>query len=180
MKSIKCRTVGDLKEVCFGGSILPDNDEVVYFVVTQPGQNTTIIRPLMLGEEYPKTYGHYHKNKTQEKYYIAYGEGLVLLQKERSPGVVEEVRVTPTKAGQVVTIPGEYAHCQINLRQSPLVTVDDADPHKETNNYESIKERGGFCYFFLSDGRGGWRSIPNSKYQVIPPLEVTHWNARFY
>jgi len=170
MNSFKARTVGQLKEVLFGGGALPPDEEVVYYVILKPGENTTVIRPVMLGEEYPKTYGHFHEHQTEEKYFVAYGEGLLILQEQDGLGTVSRFTAKAIRQGQLVTIPGFAGHCLVNVRQSPLITIDNSSPDLETNDYEPIKSRHGFAYYFVTDQRGGWRAIPNPYYQDHPAV----------
>src|SRR3989338_10765328 len=43
-------------------------------------RNITVWETGTVGDEYIKTYGHYHVGKLDETYWIAQGEGIVLLQ----------------------------------------------------------------------------------------------------
>src|SRR3989338_9245201 len=44
-------------------------------------RNITIWEPGKVGDEYIKTYGHYHVGKLDETYWVLFGEGIVLVQK---------------------------------------------------------------------------------------------------
>ena len=49
-------------------------------------RNITIWEPGKVGDEYIKTYGHYHVGKLDETYWVLFGEGIVLVQKRAVDG----------------------------------------------------------------------------------------------
>lgn len=167
--AIRVRTVGELKPV-LASADLPADKLPIYYMLGKPGENITILLPQMLGKEYPKTYGHYHLKKSDEVYTIAYGEGLVMMQKVGRNGEVLEVRLVSAFRGESVKIPGDCGHTLINIGSSPLITVDNYDPKKETHDYDSVTAKHGLGYYIVIAEKVGWEAIPNHYYKNLPPI----------
>ena len=130
----------------------------------------TIIPPLMLGEEYVKTAGHYHplvpgtELSYTEIYQVLEGDAEYLLQKVKD-GIVEDVVLIHATKGNIVIIPPNYGHITINksknnLKMSNWVSSDF------TSIYEPIKERRGAGYYLLKDNT----IVNNQNYTKIPEL----------
>lgn len=166
---ISVRTVGELKPV-LASTHLPSEDLPVYYMLGKPGENITILLPQMLGEEYPKTYGHYHLKKSEEIYTVIYGKGLVLLQNVNAIGEISEIRLVTAFRGETVKIPGDCGHLLINIGPSPLITVDNYNSEKETHNYDSVTAKHGLGYYILKDEKDEWKAIPNHNYKNLPAL----------
>jgi len=123
---------------------------VVYEVTpltSHPG-HITVVHPLMLGSEYPKTYGHYHVPPHDETYTIKSGAGLVLIQKVDEAGLVDFKQV-PVKAGDVYTVPAGFAHALVNTDSRDLVVEDDWDQNWAEHDYESVTRLHGLAYYIV-------------------------------
>lgn len=148
--------------------------------------NKTIIASGRLGNEYPKTFGHYHGVDTFEKYYVASGKGMLVLQKKHIEGeiwtteVVDEVLLVKAETGDEVVITAEYGHSWSNVGDSPLVLLDNwSTPHSPTD-YEAIEELHGLAYYLIEEN-GEIKALPNPNYQNLPEpvwLTATEFNQR--
>ena len=167
---IKIRTAGELKPVLASTNV-PLESLPVYYMLGGPGENITILLPQMLDHEFPKTYGHYHLKQSEEIYQIIYGEGLVLLQRKNSRGELTEVTLVTAFKGETVKIPGDCGHALINIGHSPLITVDNYDPQKETHDYASVTAKHGLGYYIVKGDNEGWEAIPNQNYRNLPTLK---------
>jgi len=167
---IRVKTVGELKPVLKDSNLPPDNLPA-YYMLGKPGENITILLPQMLGEEFSKTYGHYHLHQTEEIYTVVYGEGLILLQKVNPAGKVVEIRLATAFKGETVKIPGDCGHALINIGASPLITVDNYNPQLEEHDYDTVTAKHGLGYYIIKDEESGWKAEANPHYQNLPPLK---------
>ncbi|MCG2686011.1 hypothetical protein L6258_01415 [Candidatus Parcubacteria bacterium] len=173
---LKTRTLAELKEVLQNPQA--SGPEEVYFMLRgQP--NITVLVPGKIGEEFTKTYGHYHKHGGAETYQILFGRGLLLLQKKGADDEeLEDICLREVGARDTIEVPKGYGHVMINVGSTFLVTADNAPTNAETsqNDYEPIKKLRGFSYYIVDDGEGGWKAVRNEKYVKVPKLEVSGAN----
>lgn len=152
--------------------------EVVYWVfgdVTEGGDwtNITIWTPGKIGEEYPKTYGHYHGVQVDEIYRVIGGEGILQLQKkhiengEWIEGIIDEVLLVKARAGDELVIKPEYGHCWSNIGKSPLITYDNWSFGHTQADYEPIEKHQGLAYYLVEE-KGEVKTIPNPNYKNLP------------
>jgi len=139
-----------------------------YYMIRKPEANITVLPEYHLGQEYPKTYGHFHQPESEERYEILLGDAAILIQKGIDP--VEETRLVKLKKGDSFTVPKGYAHSLINLGKGPVVTLDNHDPAKCVNNYDPIRERRGLAYYITEEG-GKVRTVSNPNYSKTLPLK---------
>lgn len=133
-------------------------------------KNVTVWEPGTISGEYIKTYGHYHIGDLSETYWIAYGQGVALLQKlaedengEMIGDVVEEFKAIPVKAGQEVFMPKKFGHLFVNTGETYFVTLDDSpvdfedrDPSSFPGHadYTLVQKMRGFAYYVVErDGQ---------------------------
>lgn len=140
----------------------------VYWVFSEIGgqwNNMTILPPGKLGQEFTKTFGHYHTAQIDENYHFLSGEGVILLQKKNGKQISEVVLVR-VKAGDTVTITPEWGHSISNTGTEPLVALDDWAIGHGPADYKEIKEYGGMAYFLT-----GEEVEPNPRYSNLPQPE---------
>jgi len=156
--------------------------DVHYFMIRGGSErkNITIWQSGLVGEEYIKTYGHYHVSDFMETYTILAGEGMIVLQERK----VDD-RGTPifVKPGSVVSIPERAGHLALNTGESWLITKDDSPVNLNKDektawpqhaDYEPIRKLHGFAYYVVKKN-GKPFFIKNSNYKNVP--EVTIENA---
>lgn len=161
------RKIEEMREVAMSPESLAEGD--AYFVIHRSGMNITVLPEYRLGEEYPKTYGHFHEPKSEETYEILLGEAGALIQKGVDP--VEAIQLVKLKKGDLFTVSKGYAHSLINLGKGPVVTLDDHDPAKFDNDYALIKEKRGFAYYIV-EKNGKPKAVSNPNYKKVPHLEI--------
>lgn len=180
------RTAGQIGNVCYDIKFMRKTDEnkPIYYMHRQLEcennirYDITIIPPLMMGEEYVKTFGHYHppanKNGSYtELYEVLEGSAIYLLQK-LSNGKVSDVIAIEAKKGDVVPIPPDYGHITINpgssvLKMANLVSNDFNSEYREYQNL-----RGG-AYYFLE----GKKWMKNPKYGDLPEIRFLKPSKKF-
>ncbi len=130
MSNFSIRKLLDLQEVLMEPSA-PGPREVYFVVRVQSKEfglepNITIIPPARIGQEFPKTYGHYHQNNESETYRVLYGQATLLVQKPENNEAdkIEDVKILLGKVGDTLTVPEGYGHCLINATDDLLVTAD--------------------------------------------------------
>ena len=126
-------------------------------------RNITVWEAGTVGNEYIKTYGHYHLGNLDETYRIVQGEGIALLQKrveedgEALADKVEEFKAIRVKAGDSIYMPPGYGHLVVNTGAEWLVTVDDSPVEGTADSasmpghadYEPVKRMRGFAYYVV-------------------------------
>lgn len=161
------RTLDDIRSVLFDKqwAETAKNQDIYYMYrdLKADGElryDITIIPPLMLGEEFVKTLGHFHKFNHAEIYMVLEGEAIYLMQKKDT----KDIYYVKAKAGEAVIIPGDYGHITINTSDKPLKMANWISD-KSVSEYGAIKEKGGAAWFYTAKG---W--IKNNNYEQIPEL----------
>lgn len=159
--------------------------EIHYYMIRggKDKKNITVWETGLIGNEYIKTYGHYHVGDLDETYWIINGEGIVLLQTRKKDssgnpidGEIESFYAITVKMGDSLFIPSGTAHLVVNTGKTWLVTADDspvnfeeADPASLPGHadYEPIKKLQGFAYYCIEkDGKP--ELVKNTHYQSVP------------
>lgn len=153
MQPSNSRTLKSLKPVLQN----PDSTgpDPVYKVFTDSTEkewvNKTVIQPGRLGEEYTKTFGHYHTHPASELYRVASGEGVLILQKGK-PDMVEEVLLVRAKAGDEILIAPEYGHSWSNTGTENLVLLDNWKGGHMLQDYQFVEDHQGMAYYLIDKG----------------------------
>lgn len=163
------RTRTELKEVLMDPQAPGVNEP--YFVVRGAGGNVTILTPGKNGNEFNKTYGHFHNFQGVEVYHVVYGQGVLLMQRNDEQSEAKEVRVTSLRGGMVVEVPSGYGHCLVNIGKTYLITVDNSPNDPKADNYKPVKEKHGFAYYIV-DKKGEVGFEPNPNYKLHPQIST--------
>ena len=156
--------------------------EIHYYMIRggSKKRNITVWESGTVGNEYIKTYGHYHIDDLPETYWIVQGEGIALFQKRIVEGGVpqndrlEECRAIPVKAGDVVHIAPREGHLVVNTGGEWLVTVDDSPVEGASDSasmpahaeYESVRQMKGFAYYVVEKD-GAPALVKNPLYKEV-------------
>lgn len=144
----------------------------VYEVFPSEGEwvNKTVVYPGKLGEEYTKTFGHYHpEGAPDEVYRVTEGEGILELQKKN----LSEVLLVKAKSGDEIVITPEYGHSWSNISTTPLILVDNWEIGHTRADYGPIERIGGMAYY-LVELNGEPQAVPNANYKNLPePVFLT-------
>lgn len=165
-----------------------EGPEIHYYMIRGGDKKTniTVWETGTVGEEYIKTYGHYHVGKLDETYNIALGEGIVLLQMRKTDSSgnpiddeIEAFYAISVKAGDKVFIPSGMGHLVVNTGSVWLVTIDDSPVNFEEvdpvslpghADYEAVKKMHGFAYYVVEEN-GQPTLVKNPNYKVVPEPE---------
>ncbi len=99
---------------------------------------TTSIKPGKIGDEYFMTKGHFHTVlDTAEVYYCLSGHGGMMM--ETPEGKVEWKEM---KKGDVVYVPGRWAHRSINISDTEPFVMFFAFPGHAGHDYGTIESKG--------------------------------------
>lgn len=141
-------------------------------------RNITVWEPGKVGDEYIKTYGHYHIGQLDETYWFLLGTGVALQQKladETDPSVVAEFKAIQVKGGDSLYMPPGYGHLVANVGHTYFVTADDSpvdfgdkDPVSMPGHadYEMVKKMRGFAYYVV-EHNGAPALVRNPLYKEI-------------
>ncbi len=120
---------------------------------------TSIIYPGKVGNEYHMTNGHFHTIlDTAEIYYCQSGHGIMMMESPEGDILYKEM-----KSGQVIYVPGRYAHRSINISSSETLITFYVFRADAGHDYGSIKEKG-FRKLVVEDG-GHWTVIDNPRWK---------------
>ena len=171
MRLASSRSLLEEMKVVFYEADVTSAPDPVYQVFTDLGDhfwiNKTVIAAGRLGNEYPKTFGHYHGANIDEKYYVAQGKGILQLQSDN------EVFLIKAGVGDEVIIKPKYGHSWSNVGDKELVLFDNwSTPHSPAD-YEQIEKMHGMAYYIVEDG-GDTKVIANKNYKDLPsPVWMT-------
>lgn len=174
--------------------VLMDKDAIgpsVHYYMIRGGKrqkNITVWEPGTVGNEYIKTYGHYHVGNLDETYWFLFGVGIALLQKLATNNsgnmiadVVEEFKAIPVKQNDSLFIPSGYGHLVANTGSTYLVTADDSPVNFEEVNstslpghadYELVKRMRGFAYYVV-ENNGKPALVRNKLYKEVRKTELS-------
>ena len=150
-------------------------------------RNVTVLESGTVGGEYIKTCGHYHIGSLDETYWIAEGEGLVVLQNRKLDesgkpidDEIESFKAIAVKKGDSVFIPSGTGHLLVNTGKTWFVTIDDSpvnfdevDPVSLPGHadYEPVRKMRGFAYYAVEEN-GKPKLEKNLKYKEIPEAHI--------
>ena len=130
----------------------------------------TFLSPKKLGNEFMKTFGHYHKDNAPELYEVLEGRAYFLLQKYGSNKVAEikEAYIVEANAGEKAIMPPRYGHLSINIGEQDLILgnwigLTDYD-------YTTFAKLRGGCYYIL-DKNSKIEFEKNKNYKSVPELK---------
>ena len=129
----------------------------------------TVIPPILLGKEFNKTAGHFHKlvpntNLTYtEVYEVLYGEAHFLLQKNDGTDFI----IIKAKPGDKVVVPPNYAHVTTNPTNKVLVAANWMALASKSS-YTAVHNKKGLMHYYTKDG-----FIKNKNYpKTVEPREA--------
>lgn len=184
------RTDAEMKDVL----MRPDavGPRVHYYMIRGGSEkrNITVWQSGTVGDEYIKTYGHYHIKDFEETYQVIFGEGILLTQdrKEKNGVLVNDelasVKAIFLRTGQRYTIPPRSGHLMLNIGKTWLVTADDSPvaltPQEKSSwpehaDYSAVKEMHGFGYYVIEKNDQP-EFIKNPNYKELPDIIVERPN----
>ena len=159
--SFSVRKIKDLKPVLMEEI---ESDEVAYYMYRdvyleehkeffkEIRYDITILKPLIIGKEYNKTFGHFHpiaENNLSypEIYEVLQGEALFLLQ---SADFKKVILIFAKEGNQVIILPN-YGHVTINVGKNDLIIANLVYRNFESN-YKPFEEKRGAAIYYTIDG----------------------------
>lgn len=147
-----------------------ENDKWANITITQNGK---------IGEEYPKTFGHYHSTSVNETYHVIAGEGVLQMIKKHmngnswDPSKVDAVYLVKAKPGDEILITPEFGHSWSNVGNLPLISFDNWTSGHQPSDYADIEKLHGLAYYLIEEA-GKPKAIPNPNYTDLPvPVWIT-------
>lgn len=163
---------------------------VIHYYMIRGGKdqkNITVWEPGTIGNEYIKTYGHYHIGKLDETYWIIFGTGVALLQKlavdekgNMIPDVVEEFKAIFVKTGDEIYMAPGYGHLVVNTGKTYFATADDSPVDFEERDpvslpghadYLMVQKMKGFA-FYVVENNGKPALVRNKLYKEIKKQDL--------
>ena len=193
-----CRTHVEMKDVLMNPKAA---GPAIHYYMIRGGvdkTNITVIEAGKVGDEYIKTFGHYHVFDFKETYHILQGEGLLLIQERAkdssgTDGVagkpiddtITKFQAIKVSAGKTIAIPPFAGHLLVNTGKTWLVTSDDsifaADSGASAGrdsasmpthaDYEAVRKMRGFAYYVIEkDGKP--TLVKNPTYKSVPQAVI--------
>lgn len=174
--------LGSIRELSGLKPVLKDPNssgpDPVYWVFSDSSEgkwaNVTVIAPGRIGDEYPKTFGHYHGTDIDEIYHLIEGEGVLLLQKKFLDeggnwikDKVSEVVLIKAKPGDEILITPEWGHSWSNIGDGPLISFDDWRAGHSPTDYTDIESLKGLSYYLVEEN-GEVKIVANTSYKELP------------
>ena len=180
MKSYASRTHKEMKDVLMS----PDSPgpELHYYMIRGGSgkTNITVWESGIIGNEYIKTYGHYHVGDLEETYTVLQGEGIIILQGKIVDNSVKTFRAIKVRAGDKVHIPKNTGHLAINIGKTWFVTSDNSPVNFEEKDpislpghadYEPFKRMHGAAYYVIErDDKP--ELVRNPNYKNVPEARI--------
>lgn len=143
-----------------------------YFQISgEGGQNLTVVTPGKNGDEFNKTYGYFYTYLDVLIYHVAYGQGVLVMQRNDAEGEAKEFKIVTLRPGVTIEIPVGYGHCLVNIGKTYLITIDSAVDTTKTAYTVPITEKKGFAYFIV-DKRGEVGFASNPSYKIHPQIST--------
>ncbi len=179
------RTFYDLLPVCENNTLDLSNDPAyfMYRNIRKRGDekilqsmnlrfDLTVIPSGKIGNEFVKTFGHYHPKKPgtafyyPELYFVLSGQATYLLQHKDLSGNADDVILVRADTPTLVVMPPGYGHVTINEKSEPLVMANwvEATFVSEYSEYENSR---GAAYY-LEDNFGKTKIVANPQYGNVP------------
>ncbi|MEW6748230.1 MAG: glucose-6-phosphate isomerase family protein [Candidatus Micrarchaeota archaeon] len=116
----------------------------------------TVIPARIIGDEYVKTFGHYHPGSEDgpaypEVYQVVRGNAEFIMQKRNRNGSVDTM-IVAAKEGEVILIPPEWGHVSINRGENTLVLANLVYEGFESL-YKEYEENQGAAFYYLKEGQ---------------------------
>ena len=161
----------ELYYVYRGICLSEDKDKIAAAHLTY---DITILPPIMLGQEYNKTVGHYHDNipgsgiAHPEMWEVLAGHGLFLLQKmDAQYKNLITVLAIEGEAGDKIIYPPNYGHILVNVGTEPLVTANWLSTDYKPL-YDQVKDYHGMSLYVVKGQDGKPTFIKNKNYADEP------------
>ena len=163
--------------------------EIHYYMIRGGNKKTniTVWEPGKVGDEYIKSYGHYHVGDLEETYTILQGTGIIILQKRKVDASgnpidneIESFETKSVKAGDKVFIPSGMGHLAINTGTTWFVTSDTSPVNFDEKNavaapghadYAPFKKLHGAAYYVV-EKNGEPSLVKNPNYKTVPPASI--------
>lgn len=182
VKEIKpeIRYLKELKEVLYDQSWFQKAEKGLELYYIYRGLNfingirydITVIPPVMLGQEFNRTFGHFHKGNFGEIYKVIEGKGIFFLQKNKivaknkiSPKEVKEIRIIEAEKDDIIVIPPGFGHITINNSLKETLIIANWISKNCQSDYSVFKKTKGPAFFYT---KKGW--VKNKNYPEVPEI----------
>ena len=171
------RMAQDMKPVLFQPEDLKtENNDVFYTVYRNLGAipelaryDITVIPARKVGQEFSKTFGHYHRGPQSDLYEVLEGHAYFLIQRyENDPAGIKDAYIIEALAGEKIVTPPNFGHLAINVGDTDLVLANWVGFVEY--DYETIKKYRGGCYYILGNGEN-IEFEKNTNYKSVPEIK---------
>jgi len=130
----------------------------------------TVIRPKTINGEFSKTFGHYHSDNAAELFEVMEGTSFLLLQKDKEPGVIENIYAVELQQGEKGIVLPNHCFTNINPSKEKTLVVSNWINDDIKNTYDIIKNFHGLCYYVVENESGNIVFEKNSNYKETPEI----------
>jgi glucose-6-phosphate isomerase len=126
-----------------------------------------------VGSEFFMTRGHLHRRADRpETYFCLAGHGVLLMEDLGGQAKAAEMR-----PGSLVYVPPFWVHRSVNVGGDIFATLFSY-PADAGQDFEIVKQAGGFSQLVVESGDGGWKLSSNPRYRNRTPAEIGGYLAR--
>lgn len=135
----------------------------------------TVICPGLIGEEFSKTFGHYHNDSYPELYEVVWGEALCLMQKPVIPGLKEvgDVFLVRVKAKEKIVVPPHYGHILINPSPDAPLVMSNWVSIDCISDYSAYTAAQGAAYYAINYD-GEFKFMENKFFTKLAAIRMMH------
>jgi glucose-6-phosphate isomerase len=131
------------------------------------------LEPGKVGSEFFMTRGHLHQRADRpETYYCLTGHGILLM--ETLEGRVEAAEM---KSGSLVYVPPFWVHRSVNVGSTIFATLFSY-PADAGQDFEIVRQAGGFRELVVENGKEGWKLAQNPRYSPRTASEIEGYAVR--
>ena len=130
----------------------------------------TLLPPGIIGDEFVKTAGHYHKKPYPEVYEVLLGRAYFLIQSESAlPAGRQVVYLAEAGPNEKFLVPPGFGHNTINVFDKPLLLANWIS-EKAEYDYNIYKNNRGAMYYFLKNNEL-IDTVKNPNYNSVPEIK---------
>lgn len=136
----------------------------------------TLIPPRMFGDEFVKTYGHFHPEAKAglsypELYQVLHGKAVFIMQSPRKDGSFDCI-ISRCKEGDTIFVPPNYGHVMVNPDPGSKLVSSNIVSSSFSSEYDEYKANRGAAYYFTRDGLSQNLNCIVRNTEELPPAEI--------
>ncbi len=140
-----------------------------FFILEGKEQVIFIVSPGLNGNEFNKTLGDFYLYQAMQVFTVAFGQGVLLMQRNDESGEAKEFKFVNLYPGRSIAVPSGWAVCLVNTGKNYLMVVRNSILSDKYLDSKPITEKQGLAYYVI-DKKGDISLTKNPNYRVSPQI----------